>query len=482
MVQATKWSFVSELVAKLVGPITNGILARILLPEAFGYVATINMVISFTDLFTDAGFQKYIIQHEFKDEEDWNSSVNSAFWSNLMLSFLLLVGVVLFRNEIARLTGNPDLSLGISIAALSLPLTCFTSIQTAVFRRKLDFKTIFYARSIGSLVPFLVTIPVALLVKNYWALVIGTLVGNAVSSIVLTILSSWRPQLKYSFIKFKEMFHFCYWILIESVLIWLTSYIGTFIVGRYLSAYDLGIYKTSMVTSEQILAIVTAATSPVIFSVISRFQNDRDKMYQLFLSSLRLISYILIPMGIGMYLYSDLVTYILLGNQWEAAIPFIGLLGIINAYGKMLGSYWDGMFNAVGKPKYSVITQFLYLVVLVPMLIFGALNEYEVLYKVRCASKIVYIVIQLIAVYVVFGINCIRVIKCVIPATLCSIPMFFFAIGLRAASTHVAVELCEVAVCVVIYFVTVFCVPESRKDMQDLFDRMNIKPLRSKKN
>lgn len=44
------------------------ILARILAPEAFGVVATIAMIISFAEMFTDAGFQKYLVQREFKDD------------------------------------------------------------------------------------------------------------------------------------------------------------------------------------------------------------------------------------------------------------------------------------------------------------------------------------------------------------------------------------------------------------------------------
>jgi hypothetical protein len=72
VVNATKWSLVTEIFAKLISPFTNMILARLLVPEAFGAVATITMIITFADVFTDAGFQKYIVQHEFKDEEDFD--------------------------------------------------------------------------------------------------------------------------------------------------------------------------------------------------------------------------------------------------------------------------------------------------------------------------------------------------------------------------------------------------------------------------
>ena len=44
---AMKWSFVAQLVNKLVSPLTQIVLAHILAPEAFGVVATITMVTTF---------------------------------------------------------------------------------------------------------------------------------------------------------------------------------------------------------------------------------------------------------------------------------------------------------------------------------------------------------------------------------------------------------------------------------------------------
>lgn len=81
---ATKWSAITEIVAKLITPVSSMVLARLLTPEAFGVVATLTMIITFAEIFTDAGFQKYLIQHEFVDEEDRVQSTNVAFGSNLI--------------------------------------------------------------------------------------------------------------------------------------------------------------------------------------------------------------------------------------------------------------------------------------------------------------------------------------------------------------------------------------------------------------
>src|SRR5690554_6681042 len=92
---ALKWSTISEVSTRLISPIINMILARLLAPDSFGLVATITMVVTFAEVFTDAGFQKYIVQHEFVDEEDLNTSTNVAFWTNLIFSIIIffLIGI-----------------------------------------------------------------------------------------------------------------------------------------------------------------------------------------------------------------------------------------------------------------------------------------------------------------------------------------------------------------------------------------------------
>lgn len=77
------WSLFSEIAVKFVVPITNMILARVLTPDAFGVVAVCNMLISFVDLITDAGFGKYIVQHDFENDKDKENYINVSFWTNL---------------------------------------------------------------------------------------------------------------------------------------------------------------------------------------------------------------------------------------------------------------------------------------------------------------------------------------------------------------------------------------------------------------
>ena len=158
---ATRWSSITEVASRLVLPIVNMVLARLLTPDAFGVVATITMIVSFAEIFADAGFQKYIIQHSFDNQQELDQCTNVAFWTNLILSIFLWVILFIFKEPLAALVGNPGLGNVVAIASISLPMYAFSSIQMARFKRDMDFKSLFFVRMISVLVPFFVTIPIA---------------------------------------------------------------------------------------------------------------------------------------------------------------------------------------------------------------------------------------------------------------------------------------------------------------------------------
>ena len=165
VINATMWSSFTEISSKLIAPITTMVLARLLTPEVFGVVATVTMIISFTQLFSDAGFQRYLIQYEFENDDDKYKTTNVAFLSNLVISLLLWAVIIFFRESLAKVVGNPGLGNVIAIACVSIPIAAFSSIQMALYKRSFDFKTLFYTRIIGVLIPLLITIPLA--IKEY---------------------------------------------------------------------------------------------------------------------------------------------------------------------------------------------------------------------------------------------------------------------------------------------------------------------------
>lgn len=463
---ATKWSTVGTVAAKLVTPVSSMVLARLLTPDAFGVVTTLTMIITFAEIFTDAGFQKYLVQHEFKDAQDRDESTNVAFWSNLVLSLFLWGMISIFSAPLAALVGNPGLGHVLIIACVSIPLAAFSSIQGALFRRDLDFKTLAKVRIVSTIIPLLVTVPLAFWLRSYWALVIGTITVNLVNAVLLTAFSKWKPRWFYSFDKLKEMFSFTVWSMFEAISIWLTGYVDVFIVGTMLSQYYLGLYKTSSALVGQIMTLITAITTPILFSALSRLQNDKQEFQRMFFRFQKMVGLLVIPLGMGIFLFSDLVTEIILGSQWTEAAGFVGLWGLTSAVVIVLSHYSSEVYRAKGKPKLSVLSQVIHIVFLWPTILIAVRYGFETLYISRSLVRLTGIVINLIIMKIAIKMPVGKMFTNVLPSCLAAIAMLL--VLFLPSSDRIWINIIYAIIAAIIYFVVIAFFKEERQILFNL--------------
>lgn len=478
VVQASKWSVLSELVAKLVTPITSMILARLLTPEAFGVVATISMITTFAEIFTDAGFQKYLIQHEFKDTDDLYYTTNIAFWSNLAMSLLIWLIIIIFCEPLATLVGNPGLGNVVSIACVAIPIAAFSSIQMALYKRHLNYKVLFKIRIVGILIPIVVIIPLALIFKNYWALIIGNIIRSVIVAGLMTYYSEWKPKLEYSFKKLKEMLSFTSWSLIEAISIWLASYVDVFLVGTLLSQYYLGLYKTATSTVGLIMGLVTSATTPILFASLSRLQDDDSAFKELFFKFQKIVGAIVIPLGIGIYCYSDVITSILLGSQWMEASGLVGIWGLTSSLMIVLAHYTSEVYRAKGKPKLSVLSHWLHIIVLWPTVIIAIRYGFEVLYTARALVRLEGILVNMILMYVVIKISPTMMVKNVLPSCIAGMFMLVVSMGLnQILPNDIILRLFQAVICVLAYIMIIQLFPTEKALLHGFYIQMKQKTL-----
>ena len=477
--RATAWSFAAEIAAKLIVPITNIILARILAPEAFGIIATINMVVSFADTFSTAGFQKYIVQHDYKDKKSLFEGAAVAFWTNLGISIFAWLIIAIFNGKIAEFVGNPGYGFGLTIAALSLPLTSFSVIQEALFQRQLNYKVLFYRRILVSLLPFVVTIPLALLGLGYWALIIGTLAGNLLKAVMLTITSEWKPRWYFNIALLKEMFSFSMWTLFESIAMWASSYIDILIISNGLGAYYTGLYKNSQSTVTSILTIVTGATTSVLFAALSRAQSDEKRFNEIFYTFQKNVAIFVLPIGVGIYCYSDLITRVLLGTQWMEASKFIGIWGLCTSLVCVFGTFSREVYRAKGRPKISLIAQLLHLAFIIPVCIYGVRRGFNTLIYVRSFAYLQIVIVHMIFIKWIFHMSPLDMLLKVKEPIFCSILMGALAeLLLNYLPNNLMLQFIYVILCAAFYFAVLSLFEEYRKTFVQMLVKVRSKVKR----
>lgn len=463
IVNATKWSSIAEIIAKMINPLVSMLLARILTPEAFGVVATLSMIITFAEIFTDAGFQKYLIQHEFKDLNSLYKSTTIAFWSNLVLSFIIWLLISIYSDSLAILVGSPDLGNAIIIACVAIPIQGFSSIQTALFKRNFNFRTLFFLRIISISVPLLVTIPLAFVFKNFWALLIGTLFSYIINAIFITIKSDWRPSFYFDFKLLKEMLSFSMWTVIESISIWLTLYIDIFLVGTFLNEHFLGLYKTSTTIVSQMLGIVSGILVPVLFSSLSRVQNNLDEFRHIYYTFQKAAGLLLLPLGVGIYIFRDTITFILLGEQWMEISWFIGVWSLSTVFVNLFSNFSSEAYRALGKPKYSTMSQFLHIIVLWPVIIWAVRVDFLTLCWSRALVRVEGILVNAIMLQVLAGISIFKTIKLLKHCFLSTFIMAVLGWYLHNLTSSIGWNVLFIMVCGLIY---IFILSLNRNERQ----------------
>lgn len=469
---ATKWSTITEVAAKLVSPITNMILARIISPEAFGVVATVTMIMSFVDMFTDAGFQKYLVQHVFQDEDEKFKNANVAFWTNFGVSVILWVIIIVFREPIAKMVGNPGIGNAIAIACIQLLLTSFSSIQIALYRRDFDFKTLFLVRMTSVCIPFAITIPLAFFGLGYWALITGNIVMQLINAVILTMKSKWKPFLYYRVDILKEMLSFSIWSLIEEISIWLTAWIDVFIIGNLLSQYYLGIYITSTTMVNALMSLITASIVPVLFSALSRLQDDNEKFNGMYLRTQRAVSIFVFPLGIGIYLFSDLATKIMLGSKWNEASTVIGIWALTSAIMIVLGNLNSEIYRAKGRPKLSFLAQLLHLVVLVPVCIISSRYGFWQLVYARSWIRMEFVLVHFVLMKFAIGFPVGKIIKNVAPTAISAVIMGVLGCLLQQISKGLLWSFISIIMCSLFYFRVLYLFPNMRIEIKTTIKRI----------
>ena len=481
--KAVAWSSVTEIMAKLITPIINIVLARVLAPDAFGAVATITMIITFAEVFTDAGFQKYIIQHDFKDDDSLNKSTNVAFWTNFAFSCFVVSLIAIFRNPIAKLVGSLELGNAIALSSLSIILVAFSSIQVARFKRSFDFKSLFFVRIGSSLIPLVVTVPLAFIFRNFWALVIGTLASHLFNAVALTVKSKWKPGFFYSFNLFKEMFSFSAWTLLESIVIWLTVNIDIFILGNALDDYYLGLYKTSMTTVNSYMSIISAAIVPVLFSTLSRNQDDDNEFQSTFYKFQKYTAILVLPMSVGMFLFSDLVVKILLGSQWTEAVGFVGLWALMSGVTILFSNFSSEVYRSKGNPKLSMFAQTLHIAFLIPAILIAKNYSFEVLYITRSLLRLQFIVVNLVTMRVAYKFKISKSLTNILPAFVSTVVMFGVGFIIKGLFSEIWWQIISVVICIIVYFaVLLLCFPKVRRELTsaEYFSKIKRKFIKGK--
>ncbi|WP_353101109.1 oligosaccharide flippase family protein [Myroides odoratus] len=372
LLKASTWSILTEIVAKVISPISFLVLTKILAPEDFGIVAVATTFISFVQIITDLGVSKVIIQNSV-DEEDYKFRLNNTcFWFNFILGSLIFVFTIAFSTKIASFFGNASAGLIVKVMALQIIFFSLSSIQNANLKKKLNFKFLFFTRLVTIAMPLFVAIPLALLGGGYWALVIATVVGAFLNTVILWLYSSWKPKLLFDIDILKDVLNKSIWSSFDEIIVWIPIGLDTYLIGNYLNSRDLGVYTTSRTLFSAAIAITLGAILPVLYSHLARIQNNQKEFVSTVLFAQKIMYLLAGTMGLGVFLMSDFIERIFFNDSWKGISEILGIVFLVMSNGYFYSVLQEAL-RSKGFFRELFLVKFFSMFLIVPIL-FVAVN------------------------------------------------------------------------------------------------------------
>ena len=319
MVSATFWKMGERVLSQGVSFIVSLILARILSPDNYGVVAVILIFINIADVLISSGFSASLIQKK----EASNADFSTAFYCNLLLGIVLYVLLFFSAPLISLLYQMPMLTSYIRILALRLPIPSFQAIQVAYVSRKLLFKKFFFSTSGGTIFSGILGIILALHGFGVWSLIFQYLCMTIVDTLILFCTIHWHPSRSFSLKSAKELFSYGWKVMATDLSGTVFNNLGNFIIGLRYSTSDLAYYNKGNQIPGMLRSNIYTTLISVLFPGMSRVGDDKQAINRFISKSIRLLSYVLFPIMVGLFVSAKPITGILFSEKWFPMIPYM---------------------------------------------------------------------------------------------------------------------------------------------------------------
>ncbi|MHB8626578.1 MAG: lipopolysaccharide biosynthesis protein [Aggregatilineales bacterium] len=344
-VTSTAVTYVSYLAAKGVNLLTTAILARLLTSAEFGIVGFALTAMSFLDAVRDIGLGTAIIQRRNNFEE----ASHTAFWISVVSNIVIWLVTVAISPLVAAFFHEPLIIIILPILSFSFVISSIGSIHDALLKRDMKFGRRVIPSLGESFVKSVVSVGLALTGGGVWALVAGQLAGRTAFSIIAWRVVPFRPQWRFSRPIGGQLIRYGYKVSIDSFLSALQANIDYVFVGHFLGDVALGIYTIAYRVPELIIINMCLVVAQVLLPTYSILQENMDQLRRGMLTTLRYITLITLPIGVGLALTAVPVTRVLFGAKWDAAGPTMAVLCL---YGTVLAISWNigDIYKAIGRP------------------------------------------------------------------------------------------------------------------------------------
>jgi lipopolysaccharide exporter len=344
------WVFAWRMATRIMGLGNTLILVRLLAPAEFGIVAIAMSFVQSIDLFSQIGVEEALIRMPAPDRRTYDT----AFTMIALRCGLIAVIATVAAWPVADFFQDPRLAPIMWVIAGVTLIAGLENVGVQNFRRDMRFDQEFVLQAIPRVVGIVTALIVALVWRNYWALVIGS-AATRVSRVAMTyVIHPMRPR--FSLAAWRDLIGFSLWTWAICVARVLRDQPITFIIGRALGSARVGMLS---VGSEIALLPSSEIVLPMgrsMFSAFALARRSGEDVEAIFCRLVGATALVTLPASIGLALVAAPLVRLMLGPAWMEAVPLLQVVSVGGALG-IFGQACHAQFDAFGmlRPDFSVI-------------------------------------------------------------------------------------------------------------------------------
>jgi len=289
------------------------------MPEDYGLIALITGFINIANVFIQTGFSSAVIQKQDLSETD----KNTMFFASMALGFVLYALLYIAAPFVAAFYNEPLLTDMFRVQSLIVLIGSFTSVHQALITREMKFKKNFVAGLLAIIAQSIAGLTMAYLGYGAWTLVYCFIVNAAVNGIVVLLICGWMPKLQFSFQSLRSMLGFSIKMLGSALINSLFLNIRSFIIGKQYSSEDLAYYSKGNQFPQIIMLQVDGAMTTVLFSALSKTQEDWEQGLRALRRAMKMSLYICAPLMAGLFAVAEPMILLLLTEKWAFATRYV---------------------------------------------------------------------------------------------------------------------------------------------------------------
>ena len=269
------WSIAGYGVSQSLRLISNLVLTRLLMPEAFGLMAIVSVFIQGLAMLSDLGTEAAIVQN--KDGQD-EKFLCTAWTIQVVRGFLLFVIACLIAWPVSVLYEQPILFPMVAVTGLSTLITGFQTTAISVYQRNLWFYRPFLVQLITSLLNLAIVVALSFWLRNVWALVIGTVISSVITTVAgYAILPGIKHRFQIDRTAASHIIKFGKWLFLASAATFLASRADRLFLGKMIPLESLGLYSIAAMIADLPAAIALMLSAKVFFPAFSELRSDDDR-------------------------------------------------------------------------------------------------------------------------------------------------------------------------------------------------------------